>query len=83
MACLQTGAPLDLLGIDRVDVKHPDAQLQLRGHVVLLVLERASSRSLGLARAWVVSFFAHACVVSDQLDYHLFNIQSREQRFIT
>ena len=57
MACLQTGAPLDLLGIDRVDVKHPDAQLQLRGHVVLLVPERASSRTLGLARSWVVSFF--------------------------
>ena len=58
MACLQTGAPLDLLGIDRVDVKHPDAQLKLRRHVVLLVPERASSRSLGLARSWVVSFFA-------------------------
>ena len=51
MACIQARAPLDLLGIDRVHVKHPDAQLQLRGHVVLLVLERASSRSLGLARA--------------------------------
>ena len=49
MACLQTGAALDRLGIDRVDVKHPDAQLQLRRHVVLLVPERASSRSLGLA----------------------------------
>ena len=51
MACIQARAPLDLLGIDRVHVKHPDAQLQLRRHVVLLVPERASSRTLGLARA--------------------------------